>query len=108
MGGFHGSGAYDYNNNATGAALMANALISIENIPFEFMIYYKWAGINCGSSGGVPCLVVNLSGDLKHPAIPFVFHSRLMAVGTDRVYTRADKVQAIGARSSNNRSIAAL
>jgi hypothetical protein len=105
--GFHGSGMYDYNSQPSGAALMANGLIAIENTPLEFMIYYKWAGINCDNLES-PCLVVNVPGTLKPTAIPFEYHSRMRAIGTDRITAFCDSTNAIAIRSSDNSTVAAL
>jgi len=105
--GFHGSGMYDYNDDASGAALMVNSIIAIENTPIEFTVYYKWAGINCKNVES-PCMVVNQPGDLKPIAIPFQYHAELLAVGTDRISARCQNANVIAARSANNRSMAAL
>lgn len=105
--GFHGSGMYDYNKQPLGAAMMANALIAVENTPLKFMIYYKWAGINCKNLQS-PCLVVNVPGTLKPPAIPFMFHTRMSAIGKDRIIATCEGANVIAIRSKDNKTTAAM
>eukprot|EP00929_Paragymnodinium_shiwhaense_P101984 TRINITY_DN65187_c0_g1_i1.p1 TRINITY_DN65187_c0_g1~~TRINITY_DN65187_c0_g1_i1.p1 ORF type:complete len:563 (+),score=76.90 TRINITY_DN65187_c0_g1_i1:60-1691(+) len=105
--GFHGSGMFDYNAQPSGAAMMADALIAIENTPIDFMIYYKWAGINCKNLQS-PCMVVNVPGTLKPMAIPFEYHFRMRTVGTDRIVADCGDAGALATRSADNKTISAM
>ena len=49
--GLHGSGAYDYNGNITGAAYVTEHLITLQGTPVDFAIFYKFDGGNCGEVG---------------------------------------------------------
>jgi len=72
------------NKNVTGAAMVAEHLITIQGTPVDFAVFYKFDGINCEDLG-YPCLVDGISGVLKPIAEPYILHSRLLSVATDRL-----------------------
>jgi len=78
------SGKYDSNDNVTGAAYVAEALMTLQSLPVDFAIFYKFDGINCDNLG-YPCLVVGDSGILKPNAESFILHSRLLKAGDTRL-----------------------
>ena len=82
--GLSSSGKFDYNSNITGAAYLAEHLVTIQSTPVEFAIFYKFDGINCDVLG-YPCLVIGSSGKLKPTAMAFVLHSRLIKAATHRL-----------------------
>jgi len=81
--GKHGSGNFDTNANIEGAALIAAILITMQELPVEFTIYYKFNGIRANVALQ-PSLVL-LNGELKPTALPFMMISDLAQVSKDRV-----------------------
>ena len=87
---------FDVNDNLSGANVMAGILLTLQDFPIEFCIYYKFAGWNDQDPYG-PSLTL-LDGVLKPTAMPFVLMSRLLNVSSARKAascTNGDQIAAV-------------
>jgi len=92
----HGSGMFDVDDSVAGAQIMAEIMLTLQDLPIEFSIYYKFDGWNDQDPFG-PSLTL-LDGRLKPTAIPFVLMSRILNISAERraaSCTNGDQITAV-------------